>query len=75
MHDVIYHELCQGQILPHSKTAYLDLIKKYQDEGGIDGVILGCTEIGLLLSQSDLEMPCFDTTKIHCDYVLDKLLS
>jgi len=75
VHDVIYHELCQGHILPHSKTAYRDLIKKYQDEEGIDGVILGCTEIGLLLSQSDLDMPCFDTTKIHCDYVLDKLLS
>lgn len=75
VHEVIYHELCQGQILPHSKDAYLDLIKRYQEKEGIDGVILGCTEIGLLLSQSDLDMPCFDTTKIHCDYALDKLLS
>ena len=74
IHDVIYHELCQGQILPQSKTAYLSIIDHYRQERGIDGVILGCTEIGLLLSQSDLELPCFDTTKIHCDYALDMIL-
>ena len=74
IHDIIYTELCQGVISTASKDNYLKIINKMKDEKQIDSVIFGCTEIGLLLSQDDLDIPAFDTTKIHCDYALDKLL-
>ena len=74
IHDIIYTELCQGIISATSKDNYLKIINKMRDEKQIDSVIFGCTEIGLLLSQDDLDIPAFDTTKIHCDYALDKLL-
>ena len=62
VHDIIYRELCLGKIETFSKEAYIDIIRKM---GDIDGVILGCTEIGLLVSQEDLEIKVFDTTLIH----------
>lgn len=74
IHDIIYTELCQGIISATSKDNYLKIINKMRDDKQIDSVIFGCTEIGLLLSQDDLDIPAFDTTKIHCDYALDKLL-
>ena len=74
IHEVIYHELCQGVIDEASKDNYLKIINKMKDNQQIDSVIFGCTEIGLLLSQDDLDIPAFDTTKIHCDYALDRLL-
>ena len=75
IHRVIYEELCQGACLPASKQSYLSVIARYQKNAGIDGVIFGCTEIGLLLCQDDLRLTCFDTTAIHCDYALDHLLA
>ena len=74
IHDVIYNELCQGVVNLNSKDNYLKIIDKLKNEKAIDSVIFGCTEIGLLLSQDDLDLPAFDTTKIHCDYALDNLL-
>jgi len=74
IHDIIYNELCQGVISSASKDNYLKIINKMRDEKQIDSVIFGCTEIGLLLSPDDLDIPAFDTTKIHCDYALDRLL-
>ena len=74
IHDIIYNELCQGIISAASKDNYLKIITKMRDENLIDSVIFGCTEIGLLLSPDDLDIPAFDTTKIHCDYALDRLL-
>ena len=64
VHDVIYDELCAGKIKPESKQAYLDIIARLQDRGA-EGVILGCTEIGLLVKQADTRMPLFDTAQIH----------
>lgn len=75
IHKVIYHELCQGEIVPASKQAYLDIIAQAQVDHGADGVIFGCTEIGLLLSQDDIDLPCFDTSRIHCDFALKQLLA
>ena len=74
IHDIIYTELCQGIISATSKDNYLKIINKMRNDKQIDSVIFGCTEIGLLLSQDDLDIPAFDTTKIHCDYALDRLL-
>jgi aspartate racemase len=64
VHDTIYNELAKGIIHPTSKTKYLDIIEKAEKEGA-DGVILGCTEIPLLIQQADCTLPVFDTTKIH----------
>ena len=75
IHRIIYQELCQGEILSGSKQTYCDMIARYQESQGIDGVIFGCTEIGLLISQDDVSIPAFDTTKIHCDYAIDYILS
>ena len=66
VHEVIYDELCRGIIQPRSKEAYLEVIEQLRAEGA-DGVILGCTEITLLIGQSDTNLPAFDTTAIHAE--------
>ena len=64
VHRVIYDELVIGEIRQNSKERYIDIIKRLV-EGGAEGVILGCTEIGLLVHDGDCRVPLFDTTKIH----------
>ena len=64
IHRVIYQELCLGKIDNNSRQKYLDVIDRLVGEGA-EGVILGCTEIGLLVRQEDTAIPLFDTTEIH----------
>lgn len=64
INDVIFNELCLGKINLKSKNIYLDIISR-MCQLGIQGVILGCTEIGLLIKQSDISIPLFDTSLIH----------
>ena len=64
VHRVIYEELCQGEIKPDSRHTYLDIVSSLSGRGA-QAVILGCTEIGLLISQADTEVPLYDTTEIH----------
>ena len=64
IHRVIYQELCLGKIDNNSRQKYLDVINRLVKEGA-EGVILGCTEIGLLVRQEDTRVPLFDTTEIH----------
>ena len=64
VHRVIYDELVLGRIEPASKAEYLRIIASLA-EAGAEGIILGCTEIGLLVSQADSRLPLFDTTRIH----------
>ena len=66
IHRVIYDELCLGNIRPESKRRYLKFISQLQDRGA-EGIILGCTEIGLLIKQEDTEITLFDTTQIHAE--------
>lgn len=61
---VIYEELCLGQIREESRREYVRVIEGLAAQGA-QGVILGCTEIGLLISQKDVSLPVFDTTLIH----------
>jgi len=75
IHGVIYDELCLGQVKDASKDAYLEIIARMEREEGIQGVILGCTEIGMLISQTDLELPVFDTTRIHALAAVEKALT
>ena len=71
VHNVIYEELCRGIIRPQSRKAYLDIIGQAADEFGVDGVILGCTEIGMLIGAQDTELAVFDTTSLHCKAATD----
>lgn len=64
VHDIIYQELCVGTIDPDSREVYLAIIDRLRVHG-IDGVILGCTEIGLLIEPEQLDLPLYDTTAIH----------
>ncbi|MDF2854506.1 MAG: racemase [Neobacillus sp.] len=74
IHDVIFAELCKGEFKTTSKQAYLDIINKLV-ENGAEGIILGCTEIPLLINQSDTSFPLFDTTFIHANKVAEIALS
>ena len=74
VHRIIYDELCQGQLLASSRQYYKQVIKNLAEQGA-EGVILGCTEIGLLISQADSPIPVFDTTTIHAAAAVDFLLS
>ena len=64
VNDIIYKELCLGVISETSKKKYLEIIDRLESRGA-QGIILGCTEIGLLVQQKDTELPVFDTTHIH----------
>lgn len=66
VNNIIYNELCLGNILQTSKEKYIEIIEKLSKKGA-EGVILGCTEIGLLINQKDTSLPVFDTTKIHAE--------
>lgn len=64
VNNIIYDELCLGIISEKSKSEYIRIIDKLKEDGA-QGVILGCTEIGLLIGQEDTILPVFDTTQIH----------
>ncbi|MBK5481737.1 aspartate/glutamate racemase family protein [Peribacillus sp. TH16] len=64
INKVIYEELCLGKIQQSSRDYYKKAIKSLVDDGA-EGIILGCTEIGLLVKPEDSEVPLFDTTEIH----------
>jgi aspartate racemase len=74
VHDIIYNELVHGRVLPESRTRYLAVVEQGA-KAGADSVIFGCTEIGMLLSQSDVALPCFDTTALHADAAVNFALS
>jgi len=73
VHRIIYDELCKGQILDSSRQYYRQVITDLAAQGA-EGVILGCTEIGLLIKQTDSPIPVFDTTAIHAAAAVDFLL-
>lgn len=70
VHRIIYEELCRGRVEASSKARYLEIVEDAVKRGA-DGVILGCTEITLLVSQADFPVPVFDTTALHVDAALD----
>ena len=74
VHRVIYEELCLGNTDPESKQSYLKIIEKLA-ENGAEAVILGCTEIGLLVNQMDTTVPLLDTTMIHAQAAVDFALT
>ena len=74
VHRVIYDELCQGVIREESKQAFVALAETMAGAGA-EALILGCTEVGLLVQQADVSIPLFDTTDIHARADVDFCLS
>ncbi|QWQ28859.1 aspartate/glutamate racemase family protein [Bacillus sp. JNUCC-22] len=74
INNIIYLELCLGEIKQSSKNIYKKIINNLVDRGA-EGIILGCTEIGLLVKVEDSEVPLFDTTLIHAQKAVNKSLS
>jgi len=70
IHNVIYKELCLGKINPSSKVEYLRIIEDLANQGA-EAVILGCTEIGLLVNQTDTDVTLLDTTYIHAQKAVE----
>lgn len=74
VHRVIYEELCQGEVKAASREAYLEVVNSLAEQGA-QAVILGCTEIGLLIQQADTTVPLYDTTAIHAAQAVNQALT
>ncbi|KEQ27044.1 aspartate/glutamate racemase family protein [Paenibacillus tyrfis] len=74
VHDIIYQELCLGIVNEASKKSYLRIMDSLGQQGA-EAVILGCTEITMLVSQEDCRIPLYDTTRIHAECAVDFALS
>ena len=70
-HEIIMTELGKAIFTKKSKKTYLDVINRMEKEDAVEGAILGCTEIPLLIKQADTKLPVFDTTAIHVKAILD----
>ncbi len=70
VHTIIYDELCRGIVTPAAKATYLHEIEILAKRGA-DSVILGCTEVGMLIGAGDTALPVFDTTEIHARSAVD----
>ena len=73
VHRVIYEELCAGRIEPASRAPYLEIIEGLVVRGA-EGIVFGCTEVGLLLKAPDVSVPVFDTTEIHAIAAVERAL-
>lgn len=73
VHKIIYQELCLGNIKDASRKEYLRIIEALIQQGA-EGIILGCTEIPLLIKQADVAVPVFDTTTIHAETAVMKAI-
>jgi aspartate racemase len=70
INDIIYQELCRGKIRPESRQRFLEIIEGLRQKGA-RGIVLGCTEIPLLVGPQDCEVPLFDTARLHAERALD----
>jgi len=74
VNDILFNELCLGEIKETSKEKYKKIIKNLSEKGA-EGIILGCTEIPMLINQKDVEIPVFDTTKIHAEFAVEHAIN
>jgi aspartate racemase len=74
VHDVIYEELCLGIVKEDSRQAYRRVIADLVERGA-EGILLGCTEIDLLIGRQDAPVPVFDTTRLHAERAVDLALA
>jgi amino-acid racemase len=75
VHRVIYDELCKGIVSEGSKAAYLAEVGRMRRANDVDSIIMGCTEITMLIGQEDFDLPVFDTTRIHAEAAIDFALA
>lgn len=75
VHRVIYEELVRGVVTAPSKAAYLAEVARIRERTDVDGLILGCTEITMLVGQADFDIPVFDTTALHAAAAVDFALA
>lgn len=73
-HRIIYDELCRDVVTDESRSSYVAIASRLVNRGA-DCLILGCTEVGVLLNQSNVSVPVFDTTLVHCEVALTLALS
>ena len=73
VHDIIYEELVVGEVRPESAERYRDTIETLVERGA-EGIVLGCTEIELLVGEGDSPVPLFDTTRLHARAAVDRAL-
>lgn len=71
VHRIIYEELCRGVVSDISKEAYVRQVEHLRGENDVDGLIMGCTEITMLIGQDDFDIPVFDTTRIHAEAAVE----
>ncbi|MER8489587.1 aspartate/glutamate racemase family protein [Mesorhizobium australicum] len=71
VHRVIYEELCQGIVTEASKAAYVAEANRLRRDEAADSLIMGCTEITMLIGQEDFDIPVFDTTRIHAEAAVE----
>jgi aspartate racemase len=74
VHRIIYDELCHGKIRDSSRQSCLEINKKLTKRGA-EGIVLGCTELPLLIRPSDVQVPVFDTTRLHAEAAVELALS
>jgi aspartate racemase len=75
VHRVIYDELCKGIVSEGSKAAYLAEVGRMRRANDVDSIIMGCTEITMLIGQEDFDLPVFDTTRIHAEAAIEFALA
>ena len=73
-HRIIYEELCREVVKPESEQAYRGIAGRLVDRGA-DCLILGCTEVGMLLNAGNVSVPVFDTTLVHCEAAVERALA
>jgi len=74
IHQIIYNELCEGKIKASSRRVCADIISKLVDKGA-EGIVLGCTELPLLVRPSEIHAPIFDTTRLHAEAAVNLALA
>jgi len=74
IHQIIYSELCEGKIKASSRRVCADIINKLVNKGA-EGIVLGCTELPLLIQPSDIHAPIFDTTRLHAEAAVNLALA
>jgi len=74
IHQIIYNELCEGKIKASSRRICADIISRLVGEGA-EGIVLGCTELPLLIQPSDIHAPIFDTTRLHAEAAVNLALA
>jgi aspartate racemase len=74
IHQIIYNELCEGKIRASSRRVCADIMSRLVNEGA-EGIVLGCTELPLLIRPSDIHAPIFDTTRLHAEAAVNLALA